>query len=239
MGIDPDGHVEPRAAEPRPSVAEPPEDESRSAERFSRVLKILICLAIVAWLISLGTGLWFVAVFSLLACLYPLLAQAVRNLQKHEQITRPLNVAASLVYFASLAWGLSMITQTPFVWVLPGLFGVVFLYGVLTLVWLTTWAHHEDGRLGQFRIGSLFFLTAFVAIFFSVVRWMTVRICTLREISPGSDDALAMFAAIAIGTLGVALTTVKPVLFVIDALLHVGNWLIRRPAVRARLRKRR
>ena len=79
------------------------------------------------------------------------------------------------------------ITNTPFLVFWPAFIATVLFCSALGLFWLTLWAQMKDARLGQFGIASMLFLTAFMSIFFSAVRWyaLAARQIPTDRIEPG------------------------------------------------------
>jgi hypothetical protein len=128
---------------------------------------------------------------------------------------------ASLAYVAGVV---SSMTSSSF----PGVF-VCVLAGALVcsglmLAWLTLWASRRDSRVGQFGIGSLLFLSVFVAMFFSAARW----IITASSAQIGwSADRWEPFAFVTIGGLVVVAVLTPFVLGMTEAILWAVVWLIR------------
>jgi uncharacterized membrane protein len=128
-----------------------------------------------------------------------------------------------LGWLAIVASVVSAATAIPF----PRVFAVILAYALicsgLGLAWLTLWAERKDSRLGQFTIGSLLFLTVFVAIFFGGVRWIVA-------LSPFRDK----FGSILLPSLVAVVCSVSPVLGMTEALLWLAVWCIKRRPPRRR-----
>ena len=61
----------------------------------------------------------------------------------------------------------------------------VLLLMLGALVWLVRAALQKEGRPRQFSIASLLFTTVFVAVYFSIVRWLDLH---LRDIPEEMDE---------------------------------------------------
>jgi hypothetical protein len=133
-----------------------------------------------------------------------------------------------LAYLALVAAGLSEAIGQPFgVTFLAVFCGAVFTSG-LAIWWMTLWARRKEARAGQFTIGSLLFLTAFVAIYFSAISWLV----SLLPRGPGRppDGSVFVWAAVTMGV--VALFSIPFVLFVADGLVWAAVWVVSHPRVR-------
>lgn len=156
--------------------------------------------------------------------------------------TRFTRFLFGLVYLAFISSMIAQGTRQPF-WVI---FAVVFSGAVFTcglaLWWLTLWALRKDARWGQFGLGSLLFLTAFVAIYFSAVRWLVTmlpnvqRAATLPNIAPQDTQPWA-FLQIAMWGLIIVVVSIPYMLVMTDGLLWAAVWLVKQPALR-RFRKK-
>jgi hypothetical protein len=129
-----------------------------------------------------------------------------------------------LFYLGLVAQMLSIAIQQPF-WVTLSavLCGAVFTSG-LAIWWLTRWALRKDARPGQFTIGSLMFLTAFVALYFSAISSL-VSLLPLGSARPPQGSVFA-WAGLAMGVL--ALVSIPFVLFVADGIVWAGVWVVKR-----------
>jgi hypothetical protein len=123
-----------------------------------------------------------------------------------------------LAWLCLLAFVLSAVLQASFWAVLLGLFLVMLLVGGLAFWWLTLWALRKDGRLGQFGIGSLLFLTLFVAIYLSAVRWLI----TMLPGAPVQGCSFLIVALIGLVPVAISIPILLPML---DAILWAAVWL--------------
>lgn len=130
---------------------------------------------------------------------------------------------AGLLWTAAVAACLSLGTQCPFPFAFVTVLGGFLVCGGLGLWWLTLWARQKNGRLGQFGIGSLLFLTLFAAIFLGTVRWIVVQ--ALHQ-SPRADSA-GLFCIVALICLVVVLISIPWVLRMSEALLWAGVWFFK------------
>ena len=140
-----------------------------------------------------------------------------------------------LCYLALVAVLLSGVTTVAF-WpmFLAVLAGAAFCTG-LALFWLTRWAVREDGRPRQFSLGSLFFLTTFVAIYCAVVRWLVVNSWPRLSSPPPAGE---QFLWVGIGCLFLAAISIPIVFGMAESLVWFGVWLVRHPRVRRWLSQR-
>jgi hypothetical protein len=146
---------------------------------------------------------------------------------------------AAVGYLAPMAYILSGVTEAGFLWTFVAVVAGALLCSGVGLVWLTLWAELEDGRLGQFGVGSLLFAAFYAAMFFGLVRW----VCTsLPHAERTSLSEAALFIMVAIPCLISALVGVYFVLPLTESLLWAAVWMLRRPRVRrflGRWRRRR
>ncbi|NUQ63345.1 MAG: hypothetical protein HUU20_12770 [Pirellulales bacterium] len=83
------------------------------------------------------------------------------------------------------------------------------------------WALRKDGKLGQFGLGSLLFLTFFVALYLSAIR-------ALVSLAPGvSVEGWTLFQAALLGLIPIAIS-IPFLLPMLDAILWVAVWLVKR-----------
>ncbi len=139
-----------------------------------------------------------------------------------------------LFYFSGLTTVVCEITRLPFFLVLPGLLAAVAVCAGLALTWATLWARRDDGRLGQFGIGSLLFLTVFAALFFGLVRWIEDAV---KQLNPTSQQG-AHFGEVAIGVLVVSVISIPFAIGLTESVIWLAVCVLRRPTVR-RLRGKR
>jgi hypothetical protein len=137
-------------------------------------------------------------------------------------------------YLACIAAVFVAITGSSFLWMVSAVFPGAILVGILALAWLTGWAQRADSRLGQFGIPSLLFLTLFVAIFFSIVRWLVVN---LRGPTAGVNDTPVTIAIASVCLLLFALGVPLMTGFM-ESLVWSAVWLLRRAPVRRWLLRR-
>ena len=129
-----------------------------------------------------------------------------------------------LGYFSALAavvWGM---TGYPYWLVWLGVFAAYAVSAGLMLTWLTLWARRDDGRLGQFSVGSLLLLTVFAAMFFGLVRWLddaTTRFYPV--LAQGSH-----FGSIAINVLLALLLSIPFAIRLTESLIWLAVWVVRR-----------
>ncbi|MBN2474919.1 MAG: hypothetical protein JXB62_09955 [Pirellulales bacterium] len=141
-----------------------------------------------------------------------------------------------LAYLALVAAMLRSTTGHSFLVVLPAVIGGALFCSGLALAWLTLWAVRNDGRLGQFGLGSLFFLTVFAALYFGLVRWLVVAV--ERGSAARTGDG-GRFLSTAVLCLVVVLTSVPFVLGMTESLLWLAVWIVRRRPVRKLLARKR
>ena len=146
-----------------------------------------------------------------------------------------LRLLAGLLYLSLVSAILSDVTGHHFLPVLVGVIAGALFCSSLALVWLTLWAVRRDSRLGQFGIGSLFFLTLFVAMYFGLVRWLVVA---LESNQGPPEGAQSLFVRLAIFSLGPMLFSIPFVLGVTESLLWLAVWVLRRRPIRRLLAKR-
>ena len=143
---------------------------------------------------------------------------------------------ASLVYLAMVAVGVTAATGHHFLIVFVGVvLGAVFCSG-LALFWMTLWALRDDDRPGQFGLGSLFFLTGFVSIYFATVRWLVVA---GQRNWASEENTTGLFLTISAICLVLLAITIPFVLLLTESLIWFAVWIVHRPAVRRWLRQRR
>ena len=143
---------------------------------------------------------------------------------------------AGLFYLSVVSAILWVATGRPFAVVMAAVVVMALLCSGLALLWLTLWAVRKDSRLGQFGIGSLFFLTALVALYFSAVRWVALEIGE-NPWQPQPADEL--FLPVAVGGLLFACLGVPLMMGMTESLMWFAVWLVRRPTIRRFLARRR
>ncbi|NQU21022.1 MAG: hypothetical protein HQ567_07035 [Candidatus Nealsonbacteria bacterium] len=147
-----------------------------------------------------------------------------------------VQLLAGVGYLALVAVGVTAATEHHFLIVFVGVvLGAVFCSG-LALLWLTLWALRDDGRVGQFGLGSLFFLTGFVSIYFAMVRWLVV---SLQQNWASQGSAIELFLVVSGICLLLSLLAIPFVLLMTESLIWFAVWLVHRPVVRRWLRARR
>jgi len=153
--------------------------------------------------------------------------QMARSSEHRQEVALPTparrlwGFVVGLGYLAMVSLILSQIIRQPF-WAmfLIVFLGAVFICG-LALWWLTLWARGQDRRQGQFRLRSLIFLTAFVALYFGAVRTVVTALPT------ASREGSAFLLVALFGIVPIAIS-IPFVLVVTDALLWTILWLKRR-----------
>ena len=141
-----------------------------------------------------------------------------------------------MLYLAVVAAFLSGATGYHFLLMLPAVVGGTVFCSSLALLWLTLWALRKDSRLGQFGLGSLLFLTLFVALYAGLVRWLVVAIGRARAQTGGDGD---LFVQIAVVCLLPLLIAIPFVLRMTESLLWLAVWILRRRPIRKLLGRRR
>jgi len=101
---------------------------------------------------------------------------------------------------------------------------------------MTLWAQREESQLGQFGIGSLFFLTIFSALFLAAVRGV---ISLMSLVGREPIDPLKAFAPIAVVLIIYIIASLPFMLGLTEGLLWAGVWLIRQPWVRRCMLRRK
>jgi uncharacterized membrane protein len=132
-----------------------------------------------------------------------------------------------------VALGISEQIAQPFWLVLIAVLCFAVASCALAIWWLALWATQKDARPGQFGIGSLLFLAAFVAIYCGAVRWIVTLMPSSTPASESRD-----FCSVAVIMLIVAVVSVGPVFCLSDGLLWAAVWLVKRPGVRRLLMRR-
>lgn len=139
---------------------------------------------------------------------------------------RLVGAVAWLAFIALLA---AAGTHTAFAPVFAVVLAGALACGVLALAWLTLWAQRQNSLPGQFTIASLLFATCFAAIFFAAVRWLGSN---LAFIPPRSSPSGSVYLGVAFSSLLIVAISIPIVLGMLDALLRMAIWFMRRPAVR-------
>ena len=143
---------------------------------------------------------------------------------------------AGLLCLGVVALFLSEATGHRFLVVLVAVVGGALIWSSLGLVWLTLWALRKDSRLGQFGLGSLFFLTLFVALYLGLVRWTVVAI---EQNSAWPVDNDGLFVSVAVAWLFALIVAAPFVLGMTESLLWFVVWILRRRPIGWLLGKRR
>lgn len=146
-------------------------------------------------------------------------------------------------FFKGLFWlfvsavPLSMLTGHSIPVMLAMLFvGSLFCAG-LVLWWMTLWASRRESRLGQFGIGSLLFVTLFVAMFLGFVRWLVSEGKAYGTVAAGEEDmAFLIIAPAFLIWSGVSLGILPGM---VEAVLWGAVWFLKRPVVRRWFRRKR
>jgi hypothetical protein len=141
-----------------------------------------------------------------------------------------------LAYLAALSLAIVALTGTAFWIVFPAVVAGAAAASGLALAWATLWALRDDGRLGQFTVGSLLFLTVFVSGYFALVRWLAIA--ARQNLKLDIPDAPA-FATFGVASLLPILIGIPLMVRMAESVVWFGVWLVRRPAVRDWLRRRR
>ena len=92
----------------------------------------------------------------------------------------------------------------------------------------------EDSQLGQFRIGSFFFLTALVAMFFGEVRWSSSRIVSHHHVTEA--DSTLLFVVVTVAWLFSIGVSFPFILGMAEAVLWTSVWALRQPIVHRAIR---
>jgi cation transport ATPase len=142
-----------------------------------------------------------------------------------------------LAYLALVALVFSGMTGADFLrTLLAVLFGAT-VCATLAVAWLVRSSLSKQARPRQFSLGSLFFLTTFVAIYLAVVRWLVVEAMLSGRVQP--NEAWMAFAAFAVVSLFVAALSAGILLRMTETLVWLAVWLVRLPRVRGWLSRRR
>jgi hypothetical protein len=144
-----------------------------------------------------------------------------------------LRFLAGILYLAVLAILLCAATNIHYLWAFAILLAGAVVSTILGLKWLTLWAQRKESQLGQFQIGSLFFLTALLAMLFGAVRWSVVRVATQNHLP--LDEAWPFVLGTLIWLIAVAIA-LPLVLGMAEAVLWTSVWMIRQPTVRRAIR---
>jgi hypothetical protein len=133
------------------------------------------------------------------------------------------------LYLAVVALMFSAATEITFLLAfLVVLCGALFCCG-LAVAWMIGAVCCEDARPRQFGIRSLLFLTVYVSIYFSMVRW-------LANYAPNTPGSLPIIAAYC---LVFGLISVPMLLFWTESLVWLAVWVVRRDCVQSWLAQRR
>jgi hypothetical protein len=145
------------------------------------------------------------------------------------RFTLLLRFLGGLAYMAILSAVFSEVAETEFLLVfLAVVCGALFSCG-LALFWAVGAVLSGTGRPGQFGIRSLLFLTVYVAIYASLVRWLAIH-------SSNAEDALPI---IAFFCLVLMMVSVPVLIFWTESLVWTAVWIVRRNCVQSWLSKRR
>lgn len=145
--------------------------------------------------------------------------------------------AAGLGYFAICAGMLTAMTDVGFGRMYLAVLGAGAACAALVLCWMTLWALRKDSRPGQFTIGSLFFLTALLAILLAGARWVSLHLDPRIQSAISATPArVALVAGVSLLPLVVAVPFLA---WMSEAVIWFGVWLLRQPAVRERMGWRR
>jgi hypothetical protein len=140
-----------------------------------------------------------------------------------------------LFYLSVVAGMLSGATRHPFVIVLVAVIGGALSCSILALTWLTLWAVRRDSRIGQYGIGSLLFLTVFVALYFGLVRWTADAIGQNPHVQVSRGEVLTSVAIVCLIT---SILAVPFVLGMTESLVWFAVWVLRRRPIQRLLRRR-
>lgn len=134
---------------------------------------------------------------------------------------------------AMVAALLSELTDAPFAPLFAVCLAGMLVAASLGLAWMTIWARRRQSLPGQFTIGSLFFATCFVALYFAAVRWVGFKLM-LRDGMHSDGAVLYIPAALLCGL--IALISIPIAFGMLEAVLRAGIWSLRQPIVRASLK---
>ena len=143
-------------------------------------------------------------------------------------------VAASL-YLLFVSFIASALTERPLPVVLLGIVLGSLFCSAVALVWLIRAASQKEGRPGQFGIASLLLTTVFLAVYFSIVRWLAVHL----KIAPGGADNAALLIPVAMMALLFVLLSVPFVAYMTESLIWFAVWIVRRRFVQRLVVRRR
>jgi hypothetical protein len=134
------------------------------------------------------------------------------------------------IWFALLAAIISAVTGTRFMAAFASLLALGLGCGAVSLAWMVRWAAHTETRFDRFSLGSLFFLTFYLATFSAAVRWLVITGADhLRAADP---PGIRAFASVGAGLLVVVAVSVPIVWGMLDGLIwfavDVLRWVKRR-----------
>ena len=157
----------------------------------------------------------------------------LKPLDPHPRWRRFRQAISGLVWFATLSLIISLLTKTAFLVVFPLLLGVALACGVLGMIWM---AHSRLDAPHRFSIATLLFATFYIAVYLGSVRWLVVA----SMAAMGVPDVIALdFLIPGIIWLLICLGSVRTVFGLLDSLVWLAVWLVRRPSVRRWLAGRR
>ena len=106
------------------------------------------------------------------------------------------------------------------------LFGTCFT-GTILLVWLARWAMRNDGRTGQFGIGTLLMLTGLAAVYLGFVRWLIDQSGPQKSVGHTED-----FITVCITSVILMAFSLIPLLSMAESLVWLAALMVRWGPVR-------
>lgn len=164
---------------------------------------------------------------------HPNCASSANSPTTHLNSRRMYNqLVLGAVWFAFWAMVLWELTDRlhRFLTVFAGLLTLALSVAGLAVFQMAAWASHRDARAGRFGIASLLLLTLFSGVFLGLVRWLAVA--ANHKFAGNEPIAASVFLATGVGTFVVCLASTPIVLGMLDSLIWISVWLLRRPWVR-------
>ncbi len=139
-----------------------------------------------------------------------------------------------VAWLALVTGSLQVLTGLGFWVIFAGVLGSALISGGLALWWLGLWASRPGFRLGQFGIGSLLFLTVFVALYLGAARWLTDAAqwnvpSTGNHVRAASSSG--SFVSVTVLLFILAASSIPACLAVTEGVLWAAVWLVQRRAV--------
>ncbi len=147
---------------------------------------------------------------------------------QQQALARWLRLVMGLGWFLLISLFVSGATNRDLLPVFAVVSGGGLGLGVLGLVWLSLWAQARKRDFDQFHLGSILFLTVYVAAFAASVRWLAGG--ALETEGPWIVLPIGVFCLFA------AILSVPIVLGMLESLLRGAVWCMRQPVFRRLIR---